>query len=254
MASPAPEKAQRRRRYFATVPPQEILPIVDKNYESKIKGLYVIGDVTGLPLVKIAANHGVDVIDRMERKGVFSSDPSGDDLLDLVIVGGGPAGLSAAIEAWKRQWTCTVLERSFMASTIHGFPPGKKVYAEPRFLKNRSGLPVEGDSDKNEFLAKIDEAVKQHGVTVQEGTEVTAVTRVGDHRFEIRTADGDTYREKDVLVVGGGNSAVEAALLSKGGVLPPEGREPAPCRRGGSRRQAFDSLFVGCEGDPRGGG
>ena len=56
-------------RYFATVPPQEILPIVNTRYESSVRGIYVIGDVTGLPLVKVAANQGVDVIARMEADG-----------------------------------------------------------------------------------------------------------------------------------------------------------------------------------------
>lgn len=56
MSAPNARSVKRLRRYFATVPPQEILPIVNRNYESKVKGIYVIGDVTGLPLVKVAAN------------------------------------------------------------------------------------------------------------------------------------------------------------------------------------------------------
>ena len=91
---------KKKPAYFATVPPQEILPIVDGRYESSVKGLFVVGDVTGLPLVKVAANQGREVIERMEKVGLFknSADLEG---LDLVIVGGGPAGISAAIEAEK---------------------------------------------------------------------------------------------------------------------------------------------------------
>ena len=65
MSTPVTSKVS-RGRYLATVPPQEIVPIVDSNFESNIKGIYVIGDVTGFPLVKIAANQGRDVIQRME--------------------------------------------------------------------------------------------------------------------------------------------------------------------------------------------
>ena len=87
---------KKRSPYFATVPPQEILPIVDGRYESSVKGLFVVGDVTGLPLVKVAANQGREVIERMEKVGLFkhSADLEG---LDLVIVGGGPAGISACL-------------------------------------------------------------------------------------------------------------------------------------------------------------
>ena len=53
---------KKKPAYFATVPPQEILPIVDGRYESSVKGLFVVGDVTGLPLVKVAANQGREVI------------------------------------------------------------------------------------------------------------------------------------------------------------------------------------------------
>ena len=62
-------KPKNKRPYFATVPPQEILPIVDGRYESSVKGLFVVGDVTGLRLVKIAANQGPEVIERMEKSG-----------------------------------------------------------------------------------------------------------------------------------------------------------------------------------------
>ena len=117
---------QKRPSYFATVPPQEILPILDGNYQSSVKGLYVIGDVTGVPLVKIAANHGAEVIERMESQGALRRNGDDHGQLDVVIIGGGPAGLSAAIEAQKKNLTYVVLERSHVANTVRGFPPGKK--------------------------------------------------------------------------------------------------------------------------------
>ena len=144
-----------KKHYLATVPDNEILPIVDANYESNVKGIHVIGDVTGLPLVKVAANQGADVIAKMERRGLFGAGAGDGHRLDIVIVGAGPAGLSAAVEAQKRGLRYVVLERNAAASTVRSFPPGKKVYAEPRFLKNASELPVEGDRAKDDFLQMI---------------------------------------------------------------------------------------------------
>ena len=245
--------SSKKKGYFATVPPNEILPIVDSNYESSVKGIYVIGDVTGLPLVKVAANQGVEVIEAMEQKGAFRRPEDRDDgRLDLLIVGAGPAGLSAAVEAQKRNLKYVLLERARAANTIRSFPPGKKVYSEPRFLKNTSELPVEQDRVKDDFLESMESVIRDRRLNVKEGVEVKKVRKTADNRFDVYTEDGkafparnviiavgrqgqprlldvpgadlshkvtyrihtaDDYQGKDVLIVGGGNSAVEAALM-----------------------------------------
>jgi len=97
------KKKTKKNQYFATVP-------IDGRYESSVKGLFVIGDVTGLPLVKVAANQGREVIERMEKSGLFKSSAELEGL-DMVIVGGGPAGISAAIECQKRNLKYVLLER-----------------------------------------------------------------------------------------------------------------------------------------------
>jgi thioredoxin reductase/Pyruvate/2-oxoacid:ferredoxin oxidoreductase delta subunit len=242
-----------RKDYFATVPPNEILPIVDDDYQSNVKGLYVIGDVTGLPLVKVAANQGAEVIEKMDRRGTFQQRDTG--ILDIAIVGAGPAGLSAAVEARKRGLSCTVFERALPASTIHSFPPGKKVYSEPRFLKNTSALDVEGDRPRDDFLAMIDGLIQDNQIDIRTGVEIEHVRKRPDGTFAVQMAGGESvaarnvivavgrqgqprllhvpgadlpgkvtyrfhtpedYRDKDILVVGGGNSAVEAALMLSG--------------------------------------
>jgi len=252
LSTPAASKVS-RGRYLATGPPQEIVPIVDSNFESNIRGIYVIGDVTGFPLVKIAANQGREVIERMEAGGVVNADDNSDQLgLDLVIVGAGPAGISAAIEAEKRGWKYVLLERSKAASTVRSFPPGKKVYAEPRSIANNSALNVGADLDKAEFLEEVQSAVREHSLNLKEDTEVARVRQVGDGELAVDTKSGHTfptrnviiavgrqgqprlltapgtdmahkvtyrfhtvedYIDKNVLVVGGGNSAIEAALM-----------------------------------------
>lgn len=188
----------------------------------------------------------------MERRGEFQRCGNENGQYDLVVIGAGPAGLSAAVEAQKRGLSYVVLERTYIANTVRGFPPGKRVYSEPRFLKNRSSLPVEGDRPKDDFLRAVGEIVKQLDVNVREQTDVKRVVKIGAHRFDVETADGeslrtrivlvavgrqglprtlgvpgeelsekvtyrlhtaDDYHGKDVLVIGGGNSAVEAALM-----------------------------------------
>lgn len=240
-------------RYLATVPPQEIVPVVDSRFESSVPGIFVVGDVTGMPLVKVAANQGAAVIAGMCENGAFRRLASEDNgPLDVVIIGGGPAGVSAAIEAQTRGLRYVVLERAKLASTVRGFPPGKKVYAEPRGLASHSALETGTDLDRDEFVAMVDRHVADRQLHVKEDTEVTRVRSTGEHRFAVETASGhvfptrnvvvavgrqgqprmlecpgaglahkvayrlhnpEDYRDKDILVVGGGNSAIEAALL-----------------------------------------
>ena len=243
---------KKKPSYFSTVPPQEILPIVDGRYESSVKGLFVIGDVTGLPLVKVAANQGRTVIEKMEESGLFS--PEQQEGLDLIIVGGGPAGISAAIECEKRRLKYVLLERSQLANTVRTFPSGKKVYAEPQTIKNISELDVDRDLDRDDFLSIVEETVAKNKLKYKEGIEVATIRKLADRQFEVHTKDGNVfpsrqvlvaigrqgqprklkidgcddckkvtyrlhtredYNNEDVLVVGGGNSAIEAALMLK---------------------------------------
>ncbi len=247
------EEPNRKRNYFATVPPEEILPVLDSNFRSSVRELYLIGDVTGIPLVKIAANQGVDVIEAMEAAGEFKKEAADSDgPLDLLIIGAGPAGLSAAMEAEKRKLRYVLLERNEAANTVRGFPPGKKVYAEPRPLKNRSELAVEGDQEKTEFIKMVEQTIKEKKLNLKESVGVKRILKKGDHSFDVETSNGksvpprnvmiavgrqvearklnvpgeekndkivyrlhspEDYHQKDLLIVGGGNSAIEAALM-----------------------------------------
>ena len=243
------QSGKKRATYLASVPPQEILPVVNDRYESTIPGIYLIGDVTGVPLVKVAANQGKEVIERLLDP---ADQGDSDQGLDLVIVGAGPAGISAAIEASKRNLKYVVLERARAASTVRGFPEGKKVYAEPRSIPNHSELNVGADRERNEFVEGIENAIAEYGLAIKENAEVTQVKRLPDGSFEVLVANDrsfpcrkvivavgrqgqprtldvpgadncekvtykfhtvEDYKQKKVLVVGGGNSAIEAALM-----------------------------------------
>ena len=244
---------RKKQSYYATVPPQEILPIIDDRYESTVKGLFVVGDVTGLPLVKIAANQGREVIEGMESAGLFAASEQTEGL-DLVIIGGGPAGISAAIECQKRGVKYVLLERSQLANTVRTFPLGKKVYAEPQTIKNISELETDRDLDRDEFLSIVEQTVADRELKYKEGVEVATIRKLRDMQFEVHTKDDkvfparqvliaigrqgqprkleipgcddckkvtyrlhtrEDYNDEDVLIVGGGNSAIEAALMLK---------------------------------------
>jgi thioredoxin reductase len=101
----------------------------------------------------------------------------GGPLHDLVIVGAGPAGMSAALEAKAQGLRYVVVEQASVAESIRSFPRGKLVFDQPL------GLPLIGDlwlekSTKEELLAKWLRIVHVQQLAVHEHHRVTAIERV----------------------------------------------------------------------------
>ena len=97
----------------------------------------VVGDLTGVPLLKFAADSGATCIDQIEQD-LPRKDELG--LYDVVIVGAGIAGCSAAIEAKKRGLKYCLLEASQAFSTIRNFPKEKPIFAYPTDMSHRGEL------------------------------------------------------------------------------------------------------------------
>ncbi|MEK7726892.1 MAG: FAD-dependent oxidoreductase, partial [candidate division KSB1 bacterium] len=101
-------------------------PFLKKNNESNIAGLYIIGDLAGAPVIKYAMAHGYEVIEHIASlpNAIGNGDAS---LHDVIIIGGGAAGLNAALQAHERGMRYLVLEKEQIANTIENFPEGKWV-------------------------------------------------------------------------------------------------------------------------------
>src|SRR5262249_7624502 len=104
-------------------------PALKAHNESNIPGGYVIGDLAGAPVIKLAMAQGCDVIQHIAAKSDTKTEQP--DGYDLMIVGAGAAGLNAALAAKDKGLRAVVLEKSKVANTIEDFPEGKWVYAEP---------------------------------------------------------------------------------------------------------------------------
>jgi thioredoxin reductase/ferredoxin len=229
------------------LPPPLKVPEVDEFYQTVVPGQYLIGEVAGKPLVKNAANLGRGVVEHMLASGMRKG-ALGKGSVDVAIVGSGPGGLSAAITCQQRGLSYVVLEKEqVIASTISRYPKGKLVMAEPYDTENLSLLPV-FDSAKEQLIPIWNELIDRLGLRINQGESVESVTP-GAGEFEVRTTvatyraqrvvlsigtrgkprtlqvpgenlpkifslleDPDEWRGKSVLVVGGGDSAVEAAL------------------------------------------
>ncbi|HET7504791.1 MAG TPA: NAD(P)-binding domain-containing protein [Kofleriaceae bacterium] len=232
------------------VPPSLKVPEMDENFQTAVPGQYLIGEVAGKPLVKSAANLGRSVVEHMLATGLTAGAlGGGENHVDVAIVGSGPGGLSAALTCIHKGLSYVVLEKEQMiASTIARYPKGKLVMAEPYDTMNLSLLPV-FDAAKEQLIPVWREVIERVGLTIKQGESVETVQRGGDGVFDVRTTvaayraqrvvlsigtrgkprtlqvpgenlpkiynlleDPDDWRGKAVLVIGGGDSACEAAL------------------------------------------
>ncbi len=154
-------------------------PRVDSHLESlDAPGVFVAGDLTGLPLIRNAILQGSAVAARVAEK-LPASERTRDRAasLDLAIVGAGPAGLGAALRAQELGLACAVFEQSTIAATVRAFPRGKIVHDPP------IDLPLEGalwlrESTKEELVAQWTRIVRAHRLDVREHHRAIGVVGV----------------------------------------------------------------------------
>ena len=181
-----------------TTPKMLTVPELDENFQTGVPGQYLIGEVAGKPLVKNAANLGRAVIEHIVKELRASPPPAGD-VHDVVIVGSGPAGLSAGLTCLKHQLRCLVLEKEqVISSTVARYPKGKHFMAEPVDSLNVSFLPV-FDATKEELVAAWQRLVTAVELPVKLGESVETVKRGDDGIFVVKTTVA-TYRARRVVL------------------------------------------------------
>ncbi|MEM7154898.1 MAG: NAD(P)-binding domain-containing protein [Myxococcota bacterium] len=177
--------------------PIEDRPRVDEHLQSiDTPGVFVAGDLTGLPLIRNAINQGSQAA-AAAIESLRGEPRSGDaERLDLLIVGSGPAGLSASLAATEANLKYATLEQGSVAESIQSFPRGKLVFDQPL------GLPLEGDlwlreSTKEELLGQWRRIIRARGLAIHEHTRVVSIdARPGEHpSFEIEASTHEGPRQ-----------------------------------------------------------
>lgn len=225
------------------------VPHVKEDFETNVPGLYIVGELGGMGLIKTAINEGKLVIDHVRRRmhEAPPTTPLPDGGFDVAIIGAGPAGLSASLSAQQNEMRYLTLEQGEIASTIRQYPRHKFLMAEPIDIPLYGSLYV-ADGTKEALLAVWETIVKNTGVHINtnerlEGVQrngagfyvqsakgryyaryvVLALGRRGSPRrlnvpgedmakVSYRLIEAESYENQDLLIVGGGDSAVEAAL------------------------------------------
>lgn len=227
----------------------EKLPDVDERGATNVPGLYVVGDLTGIPLLKFSADSGARAVRTIAGDASFQKERASkaDGVLDVVIVGAGVSGMAAAIEAKALGLAFELLEASEPFSTVVNFPKAKPIYTYPTDMTPLGALQFTAQV-KEPLLDEVRAIAKQHGVepriaraerVVRDGgvfevvipdrpslralRVVVAIGRSGNFRklgvpgedsgkvFN-RLHDPKEFAGKHALVVGGGDSALETAI------------------------------------------
>ncbi len=225
------------------------LPHLTPQFETSVPNLFIAGELGGLALIKNAINQGRDCIDTVAaRVPAIRRGKSHPDILDTLIVGAGPGGISASLRAIERKLNYLTVDEGEIGGTVSKYPRQKLVLTSP------VELPLYGkfrktELSKEDLLALWNEILQRADFKFRKGEKVeeirkgedgifTVVTPKGQYRaltvvlalgkggsprklgvkgedlpkVMYRLIEADHYVHKKILVVGGGDSAVEAAM------------------------------------------
>lgn len=224
------------------------LPHVNQYFETNVPGIFIAGELGGMGLIKNAVVQGQQAVDNIVKQGKKDHQA----LYDLIIIGAGPAGISASLTAKKHHLKFLTLEQDTLGGTVFSFPRSKIV------MTSSMDLPLHGkvklsETSKTELLDLWKQVIRKHDIPIKENTKVESIFEDNGH-FRVETNNGEKFtskyillsigrrgsprklgvtgetlekvayrllepediKNKDILVVGGGDSAIESALLLAG--------------------------------------
>ena len=222
------------------------LPAVRADFSTNVDGVYIAGELGGMGLIRNAIEQGRQAIECIAQH-LEGDAASSTDVLDVVIIGAGPAGIAATLGAMESGLRHVSIEQNALGGTVANFPRGKLVMTAPaelplvgnvRFTETKKEELVEfwhkvqrdtnmqiqcGErlldverTNAGSLLAKTDKGTYEtRSVLLAIGRRGTPRTLgvPGEERSKVCYAmiDPAQYNGKHVLVVGGGDSAIEAA-------------------------------------------
>ncbi|MDH3590961.1 MAG: NAD(P)-binding domain-containing protein [Planctomycetota bacterium] len=156
-------------------------PVVNSDGTTNLQNVFVVGDLSGVPLLKFALDTGARAVEKVQP----GANAGG---LDLVILGGGVAGMAAALAAHRRGLRFVVLESAEPFSTIVNFPKGKPIFTYPKAMRPEGHLQVTG-AVKETLLAELREQVDGVPLPVVVGVSAKGLKKSGDGSYEVVFAE-----------------------------------------------------------------
>ena len=224
------------------------MPFLTADFETTIQNMFIIGELGGLALIKNAVNQGRETIDLITKRMSSRNRREDDDIYDVLIVGAGPGGISASLRAIENRLNYVTLEQDEIGGTVSRYPRQKLVMTSPVEFPlygkfNKTELSKENLIEfwtkvmrRADFKARTGEKVDDIEVKPDGSFRVTtskasywtravvlALGKSGTPRklgvkgetlskVMYRLIEADHYKNNHILIVGGGDSAVEAAM------------------------------------------
>jgi len=219
------------------------IPQVNEDFQTNVPGIYIAGELGGMGLIRNAVSQGVQAVESISKLDGIGS----GDQLDLVIVGAGPAGIAASLAAKSRDFDFVTLEQDALGGTVSHYPRGKIVMTAPAVLPIVGKMQFK-ETTKEALMEFWQGVVSKAGLQIKDRQRVESINPEGDG-FIVKTGDSEyhtravllsigrrgtprklgapgeeqskviyrlidpqQYRNQHVLVVGGGDSALEAAV------------------------------------------
>jgi thioredoxin reductase/Pyruvate/2-oxoacid:ferredoxin oxidoreductase delta subunit len=221
------------------------LPHVDQSFETNVPGMYIAGEIGGMGLIKNAVVQGKQAVENLAKK--IDKQVAAD--YDLIIVGAGPAGIAASLTSKKLGLSALTLEQDSLGGTVYTFPRKKIVMTSPMDIPLYGKVKL-FETSKAELLDLWTDVLGKNEILIKENTKVESIL-FQDNHFVIETTGKDHYtarkvllsigrrgtprklnipgemtakvayrllepeliENKKIVVVGGGDSAIETALL-----------------------------------------
>ena len=218
------------------------IPILTPKFESTVPGIFVAGELGGMGLIRNALEQGRQAVEAIaERRRA-----AGGQELDLVIVGAGPSGFAATLTAKSKNMRYVTVEQEALGGAVFQYPRGKLVMTAPATVPLIGKVNFRQTS-KEALLEFWKDAERRTGIKINYQERVEEITRAGEgfivktnrgtyptrsvllaigrrgtprklgvpgeemSKVVYRLIDPEQYKGQHVLVVGGGDSALEAA-------------------------------------------
>jgi len=220
------------------------LPHISQEFETTIPGIFIAGELGGMGLIKNAVEQGKQAMSYLATK--LKSKANAE--FDVVIVGAGPAGISATLEAAKRKLKFVTLEQETLGGTVSNFPRAKIIMTSPMDIPLHGKVKL-SETSKSQLIDLWNEVLSKNNISINDQEKVERIEKQGatfivhtskDHyttkaillaigrrgsprklgvlgeekeKVSYRLLEPEMIHNQKILVVGGGDSAIECAML-----------------------------------------